>query len=45
MIRTLYAACIVSLLAGTAWTAAGAQSTMAAPQAGLGLVILAALQR
>jgi hypothetical protein len=45
MARTLYAACIVSLLAGTAWTAAGAQLRSPAPQPGLGLLILVALQR
>lgn len=45
MIRTLYAFSIVTLLAGTAWTAAGASANVPQSQAGLGLVILTALQR
>jgi hypothetical protein len=45
MFRTLYGLCIISLLASTAWTAAGASSTSAQSHAGLGLVLLAALQR
>ena len=45
MFRTLYSLCIITLLASTAWTAAGASSTNANSQAGLGLVLLVALQR
>ena len=45
MFRTLYAFCIVTLLASTAWTAASAEASSATSQSGLGLVILAALQR
>jgi hypothetical protein len=45
MLRTLYLVSVVTLLAGTAWTAAGAETGGARGSAGLGLVILAALQR
>ncbi len=45
MIRTLYALSVVTLIAGTAWTAAGATTNPPQSQAGLGLVILTALQR
>ncbi|MGH6925315.1 MAG: hypothetical protein ACRED5_16415 [Propylenella sp.] len=45
MFCTLYAICVVALLAGTAWTAASADLTRARTNAGLGLVILTALQR
>jgi hypothetical protein len=45
MFRTLYALSVVSLLAGTAWAAAGVPSNTAHAQAGLGLVLLTALQR
>jgi hypothetical protein len=45
MFRTLYGLCIITLLAGTAWTAAGASATGAKSQVGLGLVLLVALQR
>ena len=45
MFRTLYALCVVMLLASTAWTAAIAQSGGARAHAGLGLIILVALQR
>jgi hypothetical protein len=45
MFRTLYLFSVVILLAGTAWTAAGAEPGGTRNPAGLGLVILAALQR
>lgn len=45
MLKIAYALCIVALLSGTAWTAASAHSSSAKSQAGIGLVLLAALQR
>ncbi len=45
MYRILYGLCIVTLLAGTAWTAASADTAGPKTQTGLGIVILAALQR
>lgn len=45
MLRTLYALSVVTLVAGTAWAASGAPSAAPKSQAGLGLVLLTALQR
>ena len=45
MFRVLHAILIVALLSGKAWTAASAQSDAPKAKAGLGLVLLAALQR
>lgn len=45
MFRVLYSLCIVSLLVGTAWTAASADTASTKTQSGFGIVILAALQR
>jgi len=45
MLRTLNAFLIVTLLVGTAWIGVTTPSASARPHDGLGLVILAALQR
>ena len=45
MFRVIHAILIVALLSGTAWTAASAQSDAPKAKPGLGLVLLAALQR
>jgi hypothetical protein len=43
--RTAYALTVVALLGGTGWTATGIKSDRLHSQGGLGIVLLAALQR
>lgn len=45
VIRTLYALSVVALVSGTAWSATGMQGQRLAVDGGVGLVLLAALQR
>lgn len=45
MIRTLYTLCLVTLIGSTAWAANGMQSERPEGGRGVGIVILAALQR
>lgn len=45
MIRTLYALSVVALVSGTAWSATGLQAQRMGVDGGVGIVLLAALQR
>ena len=45
MLRTLYALSVVMLVSGTAWSAGGMQSQRLGVDGGVGIVLLAALQR
>ena len=45
MFRTLYAFTVVALIGSTTWAATGFADTPKPSQAGLGLVLLTALQR
>jgi len=45
VLRTLYALSVVMLVSGTAWSAGGMQSQRLGVDGGVGIVLLAALQR
>jgi hypothetical protein len=45
MFRMLYTLTVVGLIGGTAWSAAGLQDVRAGVDGGVGIVLLAALQR
>ena len=45
MIRILYALTVVALIGGTAWAATGIKGERQHSPAGVGIVLLAALQR
>ena len=45
MIRILYALCLVALIGGTGWAATGIKGERQHSQGGVGIVLLAALQR